>query len=223
VSTVKEEKTGHRYRQAMATRQQIAVAARRLFAERGYLGTTIAAIAAEADIPAPTIYSAFGTKAKILEEITRSWIAESGTQQHESSLAQPDPVRRLHMAAHWHTRQMELGHDVITIYQEAARADPEMALVLKSVLDGRERAIGKLIDSLTEHLAAGLTRSTAVDLFVTCTLSEIYRSLVLERGWPLADYERWLGELLVAQLLSKVPPEEGQSSAIPDDPGQTSA
>jgi AcrR family transcriptional regulator len=208
----------------MATRQQIAVAARRLFAERGYLGTTIAAIAAEADIPAPTIYSAFGTKAKILEEITRLWIGESGTQQqHEDSLAQPDPVRRLHMAAHWHTRQMELGHDVITIYQEAARADPEMALVLKSVLDGRERAIGKLIGSLTEHLAAGLTRASAMDLFVTCTLSEIYRSLVLERGWPLADYERWLGELLVAQLLSKVPPEEGQSSAIPDDPGQTSA
>jgi AcrR family transcriptional regulator len=208
----------------MATRQQIAVAARRLFAERGYLGTTIAAIAAEADIPAPTIYSAFGTKAKILEEITRLWIAESGTQQqHEESLAQPDPVRRLHMAAHWHTRQMELGYDVITIYQEAARADPEMALVLKSVLDGRERAIGKLIGSLTEHLAAGLTRASAVDLFVTCTLSEIYRSLVLERGWPVGDYERWLGELLVAQLLSKVPPEEGQSSAIPDHPGQTSA
>jgi len=186
----------------MATRRQIAGAARRLFAERGYVGTTISAIATEADIPAPTIYSAFGTKAKILEEITRLWIVESGTQQqHEESLAQPDPVRRLQIAAHWHTRQMELGYDVITIYQEAARADPEMALVLKSVLDGRDRAIGKLIDSLTEHLAAGLTRASAVDLFVTCTLTEIYRSLVLERGWAPGDYERWLGELLVTQLL----------------------
>ena len=207
MSTVKDEKTGHRYRQAMATRRQIAGAARRLFAERGYVGTTISAIATEADIPAPTIYSAFGTKAKILEEITRLWIVESGTQQqHEESLAQPDPVRRLQIAAHWHTRQMELGYDVITIYQEAARADPEMALVLKSVLDGRDRAIGKLIDSLTEHLAAGLTRASAVDLFVTCTLTEIYRSLVLERGWAPGDYERWLGELLVTQLLSSATP-----------------
>ena len=187
----------------MATRQQIAVAARRLFAERGYLGTTIAAIAAEADIPAPTIYSAFGTKAKILEEITRLWIAESGTrQEHEESIRQPDPVRRLQIAAHWHTRQMELGYDVITIYQEAARADPEMALVLKSVLDGRERAIGTLIDSLGEHLALGLTRATAMDRFLTCTLSEIYRTLVLERGWTPEDYRRWLGDLLVAQLLA---------------------
>jgi hypothetical protein len=49
-----------------------------------------------------------------------------------------------------------------------------------------------------------------MDLFVTCTLSEVYRSLVLERGWPLGDYERWLGELLVAQLLSKAHSSGGQ-------------
>jgi len=188
----------------MATRQQVAVAARRLFAERGYLGTTIAAIATEADIPAPTIYSAFGTKAKILEEITRMWIADAGTQQqHEEAIAQPDPVRRLRIAAHWHTRQMELGYDVITIYQEAASADPEMAVEWKSVLAGRDRAIGKLINSLADQLADGLTRATAVDLFVACTLSEVYRTLVLERDWSLSDYERWLVDLLVAQLLGR--------------------
>ncbi len=188
----------------MATRQQVAVAARRLFAERGYLGTTIAAIATEADIPAPTIYSAFGTKAKILEEITRMWIADAGTQQqHEEAIAQPDPVRRLRIAAHWHTRQMELGYDVITIYQEAARADPEMAVEWKSVLAGRDRAIGKLINSLADQLADSLTRATAVDLFVACTLSEVYRTLVLERDWSLSDYEQWLGDLLVAQLLER--------------------
>ena len=156
----------------MATRQQIAGAARRLFAERGYLGTTIAAIAAEADIPAPTIYSAFGTKAKILEEITRLWIAESGTrQEHEESIRQPDPVRRLQIAAHWHTRQMELGYDVITIYQEAARADPEMALVLKSVLDGRE-------PTPYRHSYAGSVASLGLHKGV----AQVYG--VKLKGWP---------------------------------------
>ena len=101
---------------------------------------------------------------------------------------------------------MELGYDVITIYQEAARADPEMAIEWKSVLDGRDRAIGKLIDSLSEHLAPGLTRTIAVDLFVTCTLSEVYRTLVLERHWALDDYERWLADQLVAQLLARPAP-----------------
>jgi len=203
----------------MATRQQVATAARRLFAERGYLGTTIAAIAAEADIPSPTIYSAFGTKAKILEEITRMWIAEAGTQQqHEAAIAQPDPVRRLRIAAHWHTRQMELGYDVIAIYQEAARADPEMAIEWRSVLAGRDHAIGKLIDSLAGHLADGLTRTIAVDLFVTCTLSEVYRTLVLERGWRLDDYERWLADLLIGQLLSTDPLERRPEVTDSTDP-----
>lgn len=41
-----------------------AAAARGQFARHGYVATTIAAIA-DADIPAPTIYSAFGSKAKI--------------------------------------------------------------------------------------------------------------------------------------------------------------
>ena len=47
-------KTGptHRQRQAAATRRQIAAAARQLFAERGYVATTIAAISERADIPA---------------------------------------------------------------------------------------------------------------------------------------------------------------------------
>ena len=53
----------------MATKQQVASAARGLFAAHGYVGTTIAAIADAADIPEPTIYSAFGTKAKILQAI----------------------------------------------------------------------------------------------------------------------------------------------------------
>jgi hypothetical protein len=82
---------------------------------------------------------------------------------------------------------------------------------LKSVLDGRERAIGKLIDSLAEHLALGLTRAAALDLFVTCTLPEVYRTLVLERRWALDRYECWLGALLVSQLLSESPHKEGRS------------
>ena len=56
-------KTGptHRQRQAAATRRQIAAAARQLFAERGYVATTIAAISERADIPVQTVYSAIGT------------------------------------------------------------------------------------------------------------------------------------------------------------------
>lgn len=190
----------------MATREQVARAARALFAERGYVGTTIAAIADAADIPTPTIYSAFGSKLKILDEILWGWIAESDVQrQHDEALAVPDTRKRLQMAAHWNRRQLELGYDVISIYQDAARADPQMAQEWHRVEAGRERAVTQLVESLTSDLGAGLTVARAVDLYLTCTLPEVYRTLVLERGWSSENYEKWLADQLIHQLLAPMP------------------
>jgi Bacterial regulatory proteins, tetR family len=102
----------------MATKEQIAGAARGLFAAEGYVATTIAAIADAADIPAPTIYSAFGTKAKILQAIawglTMTLDVDRG---HDEALAQPDPTEGLRLAAKIQRRQFELMYDVIAVYQ----------------------------------------------------------------------------------------------------------
>ncbi len=186
----------------MATREQIASAARTLFAERGYAATTIAGISEAADIPVQTIYSALGSKAAILAEITRMWMAESQTPQLAAdALSEPDPQERLRMTAHMQRRQYDVGNDVIAIYQDAARTDSQMAEVQRQVLASRDREVAKLIDSLVPHLAPGLTRDQAMDRFLTCTLVEIYRTLIHERGWTADDYEQWLTDLLISQLL----------------------
>ncbi|WP_026208930.1 TetR/AcrR family transcriptional regulator [Catelliglobosispora koreensis] len=199
---VKREGPTHRQRQAMATREQIASAARTLFAERGYAATTIAGISEAADIPVQTIYSALGSKAAILAEITRMWMAESQTPQLAAdALSEPDPQERLRMTAHMQRRQYDVGNDVIAIYQDAARTDSQMAEVQRQVLASRDREVAKLIDSLVPHLAPGLTRDQAMDRFLTCTLVEIYRTLIHERGWTADDYEQWLTDLLISQLL----------------------
>ena len=201
---VKPPLSGHRARQALATREQVARSARVLFRELGYVATTMQAIAQAAAVPEPTIYSALGSKAGILAEIRRLWIADSDVRrQHDQALVQLDPVRRLRMAAHWHRRQMELGYDIIAIYQEAARADPSMAQEWQRVQASREGAVRELVASLEGRLAPGLTLTTATDVYLTCTLAEVYRTLVLERGWSLAHYEHWLAGLLVRQLLAQ--------------------
>ncbi len=198
---VVKDQTGHRQRQAQATRDQIAAAARTLFAERGYVATTIAAIAEAADIPAPTIYSAFGSKKRILAAIRERWITESGAQrEHEAALRRPDPAERLRMAARWNTRQFALGLDVIQTYEDAARADPSMNETWQAVLAGREGAIRGLLATIEPHLAPGL--DGAVELFVALSQPGPYRVLVVERGWTDERYERWLGDLFVAQLLN---------------------
>lgn len=187
----------------MQTRRQVAAAARALFAEHGYVATTIAAIAAAADIPAPTIYSAFGGKKQILDEIMVGWIADADTWRlHEAALAEPEPPARMRTIAHFTRRQLELGLDILLVYQEAARADPAMAVGWRETLAGRERMLGILLASFAGELAPGLDMAQATDRFVALTIPEIYRTLVTDRGWSPEKFEVWLGDLLVDQLLA---------------------
>jgi AcrR family transcriptional regulator len=201
---VKRQLSTHRQRQAQATRETVTAAARRLFAEQGYVATTIEAVSEAAEIPVPTIYSAFGNKPAILEEARRLWIAETDIENlHRLALATPEVDRRLRLAAQWTRRQFELGYDVISIYQEAARADPRVAAVWQQVMLRREGAVSELIESLRGRLRPGLAVRQALDLYVTWTLPEVYRTLVLERGWSLNRYENWLAELLIRELLDE--------------------
>jgi AcrR family transcriptional regulator len=194
---------GHRQRQAEATKQEVARVARALFAEHGYVATTISSISSEAGIPVQTIYSAFGSKARILDKITELWMGESQTTTRAAAyLDEPDPAQRLRMLAELNRRQMQVGSDVVAIYQEAAASDPAMAETLRNVLAAREREVRKLIDALAPRLRPDLTVDSALDLTLALTLPELFHLLVAERGWGPGRYETWLADTLVSQLLA---------------------
>ena len=178
--------------------------ARRLFAANGYAATTISEISGGANIPLQTIYSAFGNKPAILEEIRRLWIADADVQElHRQALATADARESLRLAARWTRRQMELGSDVISMYQEASRTDPRIAETWRQVLWSREAAIRRLLNSIAPQCRRGLKPDQALDVYVTCTLAEIYRTLVSERGWPPHRYETWLSDLLIHEMLDQ--------------------
>jgi AcrR family transcriptional regulator len=199
---VKREGPTHRQRQALATKQQIAASARVLFAERGYVATTITAISEAADIPVPTIYSAFGNKAAILTDITRRVIATLDVKaQYEQAMAEPDPAQGLRRAARMQREQFEAMYDVMTVTMEAVRTDPEIAEMLGEIMASRERAFRHHLEAIAAHLAPGMTVDEGVDIYVTLVLPEIYHSFVLERGWTPDRYETWLADNLVRQLL----------------------
>ena len=201
---VKREGPSHRQRQALATREQIAAAGRALFAERGYVATTITAISEAADIPVPTIYSAFGNKAAILKDITQRAVATLDVgRQHEQARDDPDPARGLRRAAGLQREQFEAMYDVMTVTLEAVRTDPEIAEALRRIMAGRERAFRRHIDAIAPHLAPGMTVDDSLDVYITLVLPEIYHSLVLSRGWTPDRYETWLGDSLVHQILGK--------------------
>lgn len=200
---VKSGSPSHRQRQALATRAQIGDAARALFASCGYVSTTITAISEAADIPVPTIYSAMGSKAKILEDI--AWRL-AGTmdidRSHEEALEHPGPVEGLRLALAIQRRQYELMYDVIDVYQEAARTDPDIAQSAQVIRGNRERAFRRHMEAIRPHLKEGVSVSHAVDVYLALVLPEIYRTLVLERGWSPDRYQQWMGDQLINNVLA---------------------
>lgn len=192
----------HRDRLAQETRARVAAAARRLFAEHGYVQTSVAAIAEASGVPEQTIYSSFGNKPAILEEVRLRWIEEADVAALAAAAMELDDAReRLIRAAHWTRRQFELGHDVIAVYQEAASTDARAADSWRRALAFREAAVERLLQPMAGSLRPGLSARRALDLYVALTGPEIYRELVVSRRWSPAAYEEWLASALTSALL----------------------
>jgi AcrR family transcriptional regulator len=192
---------GYREQQAEATKDRVAAAARGLFAERGFAGTTITAISNAAGVPAQTIYSAFGNKARILARVTEVWMRETKTRAlAEEYFQEPDPSRRLRLFAALNRHQLEAGADILNIYREAARTDPSMAAALDAMMKARQREIAKLVASVEPDLRAGLSVTDALAITLALCVDATYATL-RDAGWDGTRYEQWLGEALVCQLL----------------------
>src|SRR4051812_35234799 len=95
-----------RREQAAATRLAILEAAERLFAERGYVATSVGDIAAGAGVALKTVYAVFGTKPELLRALwnLRMHGDEKPTPVSErpayrALLDEPDPARRLALLA----------------------------------------------------------------------------------------------------------------------------
>src|SRR6266508_1224809 len=151
------------------TRRHILEAARRLFLERGYVATSMAAIAAAAGVSHETVYAAFGPKPALFRYLIE--IALSGTDAPVPALerastremqAEPDPSRRLEMFAHVIRLIQERLAPVFDVLREGARTDPD----LKACLDElSERHVGHM-RAFATHLAAvgGLDEGLSIEM-----------------------------------------------------------
>ncbi len=204
MTDVKPGPISHRQRQALETRARIVTAARKLFAVGGYGATTIQAIATESGVAVPTIYDAFGSKRGILEGARLVMLRDSRIPELMAEASdEPDPGRKLDLAARWLRQQMESSYDVIQAFREASRADPDAAADHRRILDRRARNLEGFIASMRPQLAQGLSVRIANDILWAFSNEELYRELVAERGWSHDRYERWLAQTLRAQLLGE--------------------
>ena len=193
----------HRQRQALATQQLIVDAACELFLMQGYIPTTIEAISAKAGVAVSTVYAVFRNKRGILQAIRERWHQESGQRDiYRQAMEQPDPKRRLELAAYATRRQWETSGAMMTIYQAAAAVDPDAAAELSTALQGRRTFLTQFIGDMAEQLRPDLSPARAVALFYALTQPTIYQELVAIDGWSPEEYEVWLAATLQQQLLS---------------------
>lgn len=185
-------------------------AARRLFATRGYAATTLPAIAREAGVSAPTVTAVFGTKAALLEALinlgVRGDAAPAPLAERpwwREMLEEADPRRQLRLHAANVRRIQEGSADIAEIVRGAATADPEIAAVLKQRHRQRFEDTQLVAQSLGRKraLAPGVTVAKAGDLVWALSGAEVYRMLVVERGWSPDEYEEWLAAALADSLL----------------------
>lgn len=196
------------------TRRRIAEAAATLFAERGYAATTLQSIADAAGVHVQTIYQAFGTKVGVLAETAAVLVA--GPEEEASTppparkwvrdlFAEPDPAHQLAMyAAHIRTvSERYLG--LLDIMRVTAAVDPEVAAFLAAAETGRYDGPAHITPELAAKgaLRPGLTPDRAADIMYALTGYDVYRSLMIDRGWSATDTEQWVAETLTTALLDR--------------------
>jgi AcrR family transcriptional regulator len=204
-----------RREQAMATRRAILDAARALFIERGYVATTIDAIAASATVSPETVYSTFGTKGSLLSALVDVSIAGGDDAPPildqawvQEMRKEPDPRRRLLILAANGTSILERRAPVDEVVRGAAAADPEMATLWKRGKAQRfagQRALLQMVVGAAD-LRVNMDLDTAAEILYAIGSPEIYRLLVADRGWSSSRFEHWYADMLAHSLLDPTGP-----------------
>jgi AcrR family transcriptional regulator len=208
VKRVPRAYNSERRRQAAEqTRQRILDAARTRFVERGYAGTTIAAIAEEASTAAETVYATFKSKTALLEALVRG--AVRGKDDTEV-LQQPGP-RRLEAETDQRAQLRVFAADVserlartaplLAVVASAAASEPSLAALYGDLHGARMRNLSSIPPALARNGPLRVDPERAAQTIWALASPELYALLTGQRGWSRERYAGWLADTLEAVLL----------------------
>lgn len=203
---------------ARATRLRIIEASAVLFAEQGYAGTTMEAIAQAAGVAVQTVYFVFHTKGELLIETMSvlAWGPEPRSQAARGWI-------QLAFETSGGARQLAIAVDAgAEIYRRAAplfgaliaasSVDPEVRTAWQGIVDERRAGMSRLIEFMNGRgeLREGVSSSYAADVLVGLHRHELFLAFTRECGWSVETYKAWLFATLCRQLL----PDEAASAAL---------
>ncbi len=196
---------------ARDTRRRVIAAGLRLFLDRGYVATTVQAIAEEAGVAPATIYQAFGTKQAILAAaldvtvagddastavLDRDWVAKARRE--------PDPRRQLHLVMAGACQIAVRTAPLKDVMRDAAATEATAKDLIREDHERRHRTQEALVDLLIQRrpLRTGVDRRCAVDTFFAVVNSATYDLLVTQRGWTTHQWQHWVTGVVERQLFT---------------------
>jgi len=196
-----------RREQAEQTRTRVLDAAAAMFQERGYEGASIAAIAGRAGVSPETVYAGFSTKRALLGELVERAVRGDDPKPvleqagPRALAAAADQREQLRLFAADITARLERAAPLVTVVSGAARAEPELAELLRRLHAQRLRNLRILVDALAANGPLRLPATEAVETVWALTSPELHQLLVRGRGWKGRRYAGWLADSLAALLL----------------------
>jgi len=188
---------------AADTRAHILQAALRLLAERGYLGTTVEAIAAQAGVGVRTVYDTFGSKQGVLRGVIESFSPMPRPDfEARAAASAADPVAQLRLIISFVVDYYTAAEQFLDVLEASAGADPGIAALRRTGERLRRDSQRQVLHNWLRRgaLKPHLSVRRAGDILWALTSPHLYRLFVHDLGWSQRAYTQWLGTS-VRQLL----------------------
>lgn len=199
-----------RRERSRATRDAIIAAAHIEFAEQGFHGATITAIAKRAGVAPQTIYFVFNNKAYLISAVIDAAVMgpddplpPQAQPWWQEMLEEPDPVRSLQMFVQGAGPAFARASTIGQVLAAAARTDDEVKATFKHHENLRREAFAQLLDNLATkgNLRSDLSSDQLLDVFLVVYSDATYHQLTTEMEWTHQDVIDWLSTALPQLLL----------------------
>jgi AcrR family transcriptional regulator len=207
VNDVKEPRPPRR-EQAARTRTRILDAAYELFCESGFRATTMAAIATRAGVAVQTVYFTFHTKDELVQAIhERAVLGDTALPPplqswHTEAMQQPDIADAVQGIVIGTATILARVAPMVPAYHAVAH-EPAGQLWHRSEdlrLQGMLDLVGVL--SRKAPIRPGLTRKRAADILFVLLGPDLYRTIVIERGWTTEEWARLTERSILREVFS---------------------